>query len=117
MEPHHEHSALFLDWLEHSWQWIIVVITSVVGALWWSMHRIFATHQSQEICKTDLHQALLEHERKEFKMNHEAEVRMQGRFEQHREENLNSHLALSHKIDQVVMVIIDKLDKGRHRSD
>ena len=111
MEIDHQHSVIFLDWLKYSWQWMVVVLSAITGGLWWAMHRVFATHRSQEVCKADLHEALMEHERKEFEMASKAEHRMLETFNHHREENLNSHLALSHKIDQVVMVIIDKLDK------
>ena len=117
MDPNHEHSELFLEWLEHSWQWIVVILSSITGGLWWAMHRVFATHQSQDLCKTDLHHALLEHEKREFDEQSKAEARLQETFDQYREENLGSHLAISNKIDQVVMVIIDKFDAGHHRSD
>jgi hypothetical protein len=45
--------------------YVLFIIGSATGFLWWSLHRIFATQETMERCKDEVISALHKHAREE----------------------------------------------------
>ena len=81
LEPHdHNHVALVFHYLKEYWMVAGLVAGGIAGSFWLVMHKVFASRASQELCKTDLQQALKDHEAWEA-----------GQYKERRQEESSAH--------------------------
>lgn len=85
----HPVETVIVWFVENTGAFTFVVATSVSG-VWWALHRTFATHKSQQLCKTELMKALKEHEIMEHR-----------ELAEQTQQNATQHMELYHEIGYV----------------
>jgi hypothetical protein len=109
MVEHHEHWSDFVDWIAKYWMIISFVMVSGGTAIWWSLHRVFATHDKMLLCKSDLVSSLNKHEEHEDEKARELKEELLANQLAYQRHNEEQHTHIARKIDHLTDIIIDNM--------